>query len=184
MYHKIDLSPNPVFQRWRAYLKRWSVISSLSLNKTKGRHIVVKNCTTTKPYISRFVSFYVKRLRVNGRISPTSVKMYAKQSLLMLASLTKGKFPLNYIYPHKTYSKHMFVFVILFYHIKIQKSIVRCTRSCTPDIFLRESFIFFCRRNEKAVGKIPPQYFCFKSVRVCSRSRLNIQRQKSCLSQT
>ena len=43
----------------------------------------------------------------------------------------------------------MFVFVILFYHIKIQKSIVRCTRSCTPDIFLIEIFIFFCRKKIK-----------------------------------
>jgi hypothetical protein len=43
----------------------------------------------------------------------------------------------------------MFVFSILFYHIKIQKSIVRCTRSCTPDIFLIEIFIFFCRKKIK-----------------------------------
>ena len=63
--------------------------------------------------------------------------------------LIKGQKPLNYIYPHKAYSKHMFVFVILFYHIKIQKSIVRCTRSCTPDIFLIEIFIFFCSKKKK-----------------------------------
>ena len=141
MYHKIDLSPNPFFERWLAYLKRWSVISSLPLNKTKGRHIVVKNCTTTKPYISRFVSFYVKRLRANERNYPTSVKIYAKQSLPMLASLTKGQNPLN-IYPHKAYTKHMFVFVILFYHTFFIKSIVRCTRSCTPDYFYNISLFF------------------------------------------
>ena len=74
LYHKIDLSPNLVFQRWRAYLKSWSAFPSLPLNKTKGRHIVVKICTTIKPKISRFVSLYIKRLRVNVRNDPTSVR--------------------------------------------------------------------------------------------------------------
>ena len=61
----------------------------------------------------------------------------------MLADLTKGQNPLNYIYPHKTYSKHMFVFVILFYHNFSIKSIVRCTRSCTPDYFFESFLIVF-----------------------------------------
>ena len=115
LYHKIDLSPNPVFQRWRAYLKSWSVFPSLPLIKNERtahcRKKLYDNKTLNKPFCFPLC----KTTSGEGRISPTSVKMHAKQSLPMLADLTKGQKPLNYIYPHKAYSKHMFVFVILFY---------------------------------------------------------------------
>ena len=63
------------FERWRAYLKRWSVISSLSLTKSeRTAYCRKKNCTTIKPLKSRFVSLYIKRLRANVRNYPTSVQ--------------------------------------------------------------------------------------------------------------
>ena len=102
LYHKIDLSPNPVFQRWRAFLKSWSVFPSLSLlDRERTAHCRKKlhdNKTLNKPFCFPFI----KRLRANVRNYPTSVKIYAKQSLPMLADFTQGtNFPFNYIYPHK-----------------------------------------------------------------------------------
>ena len=54
LYHKIDLSPNPVFQRWRAYLKRWSVFPSLSPSISERtahcRKKLYDNKTLNKPF--------------------------------------------------------------------------------------------------------------------------------------
>ena len=54
LYHKIDLSPNHVFERWRAYLKRWSIISSLPLSKSERtaycRKYLHDNKTLKKPF--------------------------------------------------------------------------------------------------------------------------------------
>lgn len=116
LYHKIDLLPNPVFERWRAFLKRWSVFPSLSLTISKRTAYCRKKLYDNKTLKKPFCFPLCKTTSGNGRISSTSVKMYAKQSLLIFASFTKGKFPLNYIYPHEAHSKHMFAFVVLFYH--------------------------------------------------------------------
>ena len=101
LYHKIDLSPNPVFQRWRAFLKSWSVFPSLSLNKSEKtaycRKKLYDNKTLNKPFcfpLCKTTSGKCEKLshkRANARL----------QSLPMIASLTKGQIPLNYIYPHK-----------------------------------------------------------------------------------
>ena len=101
LYHKIDLSPNPVFQRWRAYLKRWSVISSLSLCKSERTAYCRKNLHDNKTLNKPFYFPLHKRLRANVRNYPTSVR---KRTLIKPADackLNKGVKPLNYIYPHK-----------------------------------------------------------------------------------
>ena len=66
LYHKIDLSPNHIFKRWRAYLKVGQSFQAFRFLLAKGKRIAVKNCTAIKPLESRFVSHYVKRLRATG----------------------------------------------------------------------------------------------------------------------
>ena len=140
MYHKIDLLPNPFFERWRAYLKSWSVFPSLSLTiRERTAHCRKKlydNKTLNKPFC-----FPLCKTTSGKRENDSHKRKSVRQTKPADArKLNKGdKFPLNYIYPHKAYSKHMFVFITLFYHIKMQKSILNCTRTCTPDVFLRET---------------------------------------------
>ena len=165
LYHKIDLSPNPVFQRWRAYLKSWSNFPSLSLNKSERTAHCCKKLYNNKTLYKRFCFLLCKttsgerenishkRKNVHQTKPADACKLNKGEfrsprtanpsQTKVCFPLIKGQNPLNQIYPHKSYSKHMFVFVILFYHIKIQKSIVRCTRSCTPEIFLKDFYLFF-----------------------------------------
>ena len=92
LYHKIDLSPNPVFLRWRAYLKKWSAFPSLSPsisertahcrknlhdNKTLNKPFCFPLCKTTSGKKENFL--------------PHSVKMYAKQSLRCLQTSHRGQ---------------------------------------------------------------------------------------------
>ena len=136
MYHKIDLSPNPVFERWRAYLKCWSVISSLSLIDRERTAYCRKNSYDNKTLNKPFCfPLYKTTLGKRKKLS----YMCTKRTLTKPADVCKlkqGEEPLNYIYPHELYSKHVFVFVILFFHTKKQKSMLNCTRTCTPDRFL------------------------------------------------
>ena len=54
LYYKIDLSPTPVFQRWRAYLKSWSAFPSLSPSISERtahcRKNLHDNKTLNKPF--------------------------------------------------------------------------------------------------------------------------------------
>ncbi|MBR4419646.1 MAG: hypothetical protein IKT32_02085, partial [Clostridia bacterium] len=83
--HKIDLSPNPVFERWRAYLKRWSVIPSLSLTISERTAYCRKKLHDNKTLNKPFCFPFIKRLRVNVRNYPTNVLNVHLQSLPMLA---------------------------------------------------------------------------------------------------
>ena len=104
LYHKIDLSPNPVFQRWRAFLKSWSVFPSLSLlDRERTAHCRKKlhdNKTLNKPFC-----FPLCKTTSGERenFPHKHTKMCAKQSLPKLASLAKGQNPLI-IYTH---AKHI-----------------------------------------------------------------------------
>ena len=130
LYHKIDLSPNHAFQRWRAYLKSWSIFPSLLLNKSERtahcRKKLYDNKTLKKPFCFPLCKTTSdKRENISHKrknVRPTKPADACK--------LNKGEIPFNYIYPHKAYSKHMFVFVILFYHNFLIKSIGKCPRSC------------------------------------------------------
>ena len=111
MYHKIDLSPNPFFQRWRAYLKRWSVISSLSLIDRERTAYCRKNLYDNKTLSKPFRFPLCKT--TSGKCENISHKRknVRQTKPADACRLHKGdNFPLNYIYPHKTYFKHMFVF--------------------------------------------------------------------------
>ena len=141
LYHKIDLSPNRAFQRWRAYLKSWSIFPSLSLNKSERtahcRKKLHDNKTLNKPFCFPLCkttsgereNISHKRKNVRQTKPANACKLNKGQNrsprtanpsqTKVCFPLIKGQKPLNYIYPHKTYSKHMFVFVVLFYHIKI-----------------------------------------------------------------
>ena len=89
------------FERWRAYLKRWSVISSLSLIDRERtaycRKKLYDNKTLNKPFC------FPLQKTTSGKRKKLSYKRATAhlQSLPMLADLTKGQKPLNYIYPHK-----------------------------------------------------------------------------------
>ena len=101
LYHKIDLSPNPVFQRWRAFLKSWSVFPSLSLlDRERTAHCRKKlhdNKTLNKPFCFPLCKTTSgKREKLSHK--RTNVRL---QSLQSRASQIKGDKPLNYIYPHK-----------------------------------------------------------------------------------
>ena len=149
MYHKIDLSPNLVFQRWRAYLKSWSIFPSLPLPISERtahcRKKLHDNKTLNKPFC-----FPLCKTTSGKRENISHKRKNVRQTKPADAcKLRKGAEPLNYIYPHKAYSKHMFVSVILFYHIKMGKSILNCTRTCTPDIFLKEFLSFFVVKRKK-----------------------------------
>ena len=134
-------------------MKSWSVISSLPLLDRERTAHCRKNLHDNKTLNKSFCFPLCKRLRANVRNYPTSVR---KRTLTKPADacklneganrspqtanpsqtkvcfpLIKGQKLLNYIYPHKAYSKHMFVFVILFYHNFLIKSIGKCPRSCT-----------------------------------------------------
>ena len=104
LYHKIDLSPNPVFQRWRAFLKSWSVFPSLSLTISKRtaycRKKLYDNKTLNKPFCFPLCKTTSgKREKLSHKRTNTRL-----QSLPMLTSLTKGtNFPLI-IYTH---TKHI-----------------------------------------------------------------------------
>ena len=83
-----------------------------------------KYCTTTKPKESRLYFPYSKKTsgkQENFSLS-ARVRTLTKPAILPQAE-SREPIP-KYIYPHETQSKHMFVFVILFYHIKQRKSIV------------------------------------------------------------
>ena len=124
-------------------MKRWSVISSLSLPKSERTAYCRKNLYDNKT-LSKPFCFPLHKTTL-GKRKKLSYKC-TKRTLTKPADackLNKRAKPLNYIYPHKAYSKHMFVFVILFYHNFAIKSIVRCTRSCTPDYFSESFLIVF-----------------------------------------
>ena len=116
LYHKIDLSPNPVFQRWRAFLKSWSVFPSLSLlDRERTAHCRKKlhdNKTLKKP----FFSLYIKRLRVNVRIQPTSVLMYAYKACSHEQAKSRGINPLI-IYTHTKHNLNICSCLLFYFSI-------------------------------------------------------------------
>jgi hypothetical protein len=117
LYHKIDLSPNPFFERRRAYLKSWSIFPSLSLHTSKRTAHCRKKLHDNKTRWKPFCLLLCKT--TSGKQENVSHKRnnIRQTKPADACKLNKGDtFPPNYIYPHKAYSKHMFVFIILFYH--------------------------------------------------------------------
>ena len=102
LYHKIDLLPNLVFQRWRAYLKSWSIFPSLSLIKERKdgtcRKKLYDNKTLNKPFC-----FPLCKTTSGKRENISHKRKNVRQTKpAMLADFTQGtNFPFNYIYPHK-----------------------------------------------------------------------------------
>ena len=79
------------FERWRAYLKRWSVISSLSLIYRERTAYYRKNLHDNKT-LSKPFCFPLQKT-TSGKRKKLSYKRATAhlQSLPMLASLNKGK---------------------------------------------------------------------------------------------
>ena len=100
LYHKIDLSPNPVFQRWRAFLKSWSVFPSLSLlDRERTAHCRKKlhdNKTLNKPFCFPLCKTTSGK---REKLSHKRTKKYAYKSCCPEQAKSRGINPLI-IYTH------------------------------------------------------------------------------------